>query len=159
MRGAGPEMSIWKQCNLAVSGSGERPNVCLMWARPGHVIALFTRKNQRGGHKKNVIEHLGLRFDAGCILPMCLLLSRFCFCPFCSFDVYLSVLVSLVGAHTESHPTLPPSSFVLVLLCLVSIRSQRVKGWGPPIPPGDNRRLRVHAGTLSTGPLGCSLHL
>lgn len=52
MRGAGFEMSIWKQCNLAVSGSGERTNVCLMWARPGHVIALFTRENQRGGYKK-----------------------------------------------------------------------------------------------------------
>lgn len=52
MRGAGFEMSIWKQCNLAVSGSGERTNVCLMWARPGHVIALFTRENQGGGCKK-----------------------------------------------------------------------------------------------------------
>lgn len=49
MRGAGSEMSIWKQCNLAVSGSGERTNVCLMWARPGHVIALFTRERLRGG--------------------------------------------------------------------------------------------------------------
>ena len=30
---------IWKQCNLAESGSVERTNVCLMWDCPVHVIA------------------------------------------------------------------------------------------------------------------------
>lgn len=68
MRGAGFEMSIWKQCNLAVSGSGERTNVCLMWARPGHVIALFTRENQRGGYKKTSsnAQACGLTLGAFC---------------------------------------------------------------------------------------------
>lgn len=45
-------MGIWKQCNLAESGSGERTNVCLMWDCPGHVIALFTRERLRGGYEK-----------------------------------------------------------------------------------------------------------
>ena len=40
-REGGFVMGIWKQCNLAESGSGERTNVCLMWDCPGHVIALF----------------------------------------------------------------------------------------------------------------------
>lgn len=39
-------MSIWKQCNLAESGSGEGTNVCLMWDCPGHVIAVFTRRRE-----------------------------------------------------------------------------------------------------------------
>lgn len=43
---------IWKQCNLAEPGSGERTNVCLMWDCPGHVIALFTRERLRGGYEK-----------------------------------------------------------------------------------------------------------
>lgn len=79
---------------------------------------------------------------------MCLLLSRFCFCPFSSFDVYLSVLVSLIRAHTESHP---PSSFVFVLLCLVSIRSQRVKGWGPLIPLGTTGGSEYTQGSSQRG--------
>lgn len=71
--------------------------------------------------------------ELGAFRPcVCSSLFFFCFCQFPSFDVYLWVPVSLVWAHTIP----PPSSFVFVLLCLVSIRSQRVKGWGPLIPLG-----------------------
>lgn len=45
-------MSIWKQCNLVESGSGEGTNVCLMWDCPGHVIALLTRERLGEGYKK-----------------------------------------------------------------------------------------------------------
>lgn len=46
---------IWKQCNLAEPGCGERTNVCLMWDRPGRIIALFTRERPRGGYE-NVVK-------------------------------------------------------------------------------------------------------
>lgn len=44
--------SIWKQCNLAESGSAERANVCLMWDCPGHVIALFMSRVREDMKKK-----------------------------------------------------------------------------------------------------------
>lgn len=101
MSGARLEMSIWKQCNLAVSGSGERTNVCLMWARPGHVIAVFTREKQRGGYKKNVIKHSGLWFNAGCFLPMCLQLSFFVVVHF-PLLMSISRSLSLSYVHTQN---------------------------------------------------------
>lgn len=63
-------MGIWKQCNLAESGSGERTNVCLMWDCPGHVIALFTRERLRGGYeekKKKSALSCGLKLGAYCL--------------------------------------------------------------------------------------------
>lgn len=72
----------------------------------------------------------GVKLGAFCL---CVCVSLFfLFLSISLFDVYLWVPVSLVCAHTIP----PPSSFVFVLLCLVSIRSQRVKGWGPLIPLG-----------------------
>lgn len=64
-------MGIWKQCNLAESGSGERTNVCLMWDCPGHVIALFTRERLRGGYEKKKKKCSKLWVKAGCVLLMC----------------------------------------------------------------------------------------
>lgn len=67
---AGFAMSIWKQCNLARSGSGESTNVCLMWDHPGHVIALFTRERLRGGYLKKLKKlyalSCGLKLGAFC---------------------------------------------------------------------------------------------
>ena len=62
-------MGIWKQCNLAESGSGERTNVCLMWDCPGHVIGLFYEGEE--DMKKNVVKCSKLWVKAGRILLMC----------------------------------------------------------------------------------------
>lgn len=90
--------------------------------------------------KKNVIKYSELGFEAGCVLLVRSHLPLFFwFCQFPSFDVYLWVPASLLRAHTIP----PPSSFVFVLLCLVSIRSQRVKGWGPRSPWGQPEAPRI----------------
>lgn len=49
--------SIWKQCNVAQSGSGEGTNVCLMWDCPGRCNCCLY-KEERDGEEgiKNVIK-------------------------------------------------------------------------------------------------------
>lgn len=154
-------MSIWKQCNLAVSGSGERTNVCLMWARPGHVIALFTRERLRGGWKKNnekpVIKYSELWFKAGCVLLVRLHLPLFfCFCQFPPFDVYLWVPVSLSYVHTQSHPL--PHLCLCCCVWLVSGAKERRAGapwspWGQPEAPRISREALNGASRLRSAPL------
>lgn len=121
-REGGFVMGIWKQCNLALeSGSGERTNVCLMWDCPGHVIALFTRERLRGGYEKMSSNALscGLKMAAFCV---CVDVSL-CLPPSLPHDVCLLVSVSLSYIHTHL-----PCLYVFVLLCLVSVREERVKG-------------------------------
>lgn len=122
---------IWKQCNLAESGSGERTNVCLMWDCPGHVIALFTRERLRGGYEKLSSNALscGLKLgpfslcaNVSLFLALCLPLGlpaspSF---PLSFFSIYIYIYMN--------HPPPFQSPNVFVLLCLVSVREERVKG-------------------------------
>lgn len=114
---------IWKRCNLAASGSGERTNVCLMWDCPGHVIGLFTRERLRGGYekKKNVVKCSKLCVGAECVLLMSPLF------PLLFFHLIASLstsCLSLLRTDTEQHESLN----VCALLCLVSVRKARVTG-------------------------------
>lgn len=153
-------MGIWKQCNLAESGSGERTNVCLMWDCPGHVIALFTRERLRGGYEKTSSNALscGLKLGAFCLCVnvslfffLCLLL---CFPPSLALDICLSVPLSFSYIHTHTHINQPPlpSSYVFVLLCLVSVREERVKGQGPLSPQGKARGSQSEQGSSQGAP-------
>lgn len=151
-------MGIWKQCNLAESGSGERTNVCLMWDCPGHVIALFTRERLRGGYEKTSSNALscGLKLGAFCL---CVNVSLFFF-PSVSSSVSLplsllisafqSLSLSLIYTHTPNPPL--PSSYVFVLLCLVSVREERVKGQGPLSPQGKARGSQSEQGSSQGAP-------
>lgn len=88
----------------------------------------------------------------------CLLVLLWCLQLSLSLVFIRSLLLMLMSrssspsyVHTQSPP---PPSFVLVLLCLVSIKSHRVKDWGPstPLPGGHPEAASVCREALDGGP-------
>lgn len=86
---------------------------------------------------------LGAFFSCVCVSLVFLFSSIFLF-----WCLSLGPCLSRMCAHTTP-PS--PSSFVFVLLCLVSIRSERVKGWGPLIPLGTTRGSEYQRGSSQWG--------
>lgn len=117
---------IWKQCNLAESGSAERTNVCLMWASPGHVIALFTR----GETERRIWKNIGKRSKLWVIK-----MGAFCLGLISSLPLNVCALVFVSYIHTLWKHTRPWNVFVL--LYLDSVSKERVKGYGLLSPSGN----------------------
>lgn len=147
-REGGLVMGIWKQCHLAESRSGERTNVCLMWDCPGHVIAVFY---EGGGYEKTTSNALscGLKLGSFCLcvnVSLCFLFLPLHFPP----SLCLPLGLSLICTHIEHPPTL--FLYVFVLLCLVSVREERVKGTGPLSPQGTARGSQSKQGSSLGAP-------
>lgn len=132
-------MSIWKQCDVAQSGSGEEPNVCLMWDCPGRCNCCLYKERDGEEDIKNVIKRTRQLVEAVWRSP-----CRFFFPLMSQPPSFRSGrLPFLMSAPSPGPwrqiktqiPTTPlPWSCLFALLCLVSVSGEKSEGSGPPGP-------------------------
>lgn len=161
--------SIWKQCDVAQSGSSKGTNVCLMWDCPGQCnCCLYKEERRREGHKKchqtcsaagRSCSTLALSFS---FFPFFALMSQ----PplFRSCRLLLLMSASSPGpwkkthTHTNTHHHPFSCSCVFALLCLVSVSGEKRKGSGPArtpqTPQGKPESPRPKQGCSPEGPRG-----
>lgn len=154
--------SIWKQCDVAQSGSDEGTNVCLMWDCPGRCNCCLY-KEERDGEEgiKKVIKRARQLVEAVQRSPFLFFFFFFCvnvsaatlpIWPSPPFDV-CSVAWPM---KTKTHQHQPPPFLGPVCLCCcvwLASAGRRVKGRGPPGPTRKTRGSQTEAGMLSRGAL------